>query len=390
MKNVISVSIGEAALKKGKRNFFENKLLGKIRIATKDLGNPKVYRELGKIYIEVNEDNIERIINRVKKVFGLVYLAPAYRIEKNIDDIRKMALEALEDERRNRDIKSFRIVCKRADKKFPMNSMEVSRDVGGYVLENAKDLKVDLHKPDLYIYVDIRENTYIYTEKVYGYGGLPIGTNGKGLLLLSGGIDSPVAGFMIAKRGVLIQAVHFHSYPFTSERAEEKIKDLAKIISMYTGEIKLYSINILNIQKAINKNCPEEEMTIISRRFMTRIAERIANKNYIDCLITGENLGQVASQTMKALNVTNSSVDLPILRPLVGFNKSEIIEIAEDIETFETSILPFEDCCSVFLPKHPVTSPILKNIEKSEEALNVEDLINNAIDEMKITKIGIR
>ncbi|MGO1713038.1 MAG: tRNA sulfurtransferase, partial [Senegalia sp. (in: firmicutes)] len=198
--------------------------------------------------------------------------------------------------------------CKRADKKFPMNSMEVSRDVGGYVLENAKDLKVDLHKPDLYIYVDIRENTYIYTEKVYGYGGLPIGTNGKGLLLLSGGIDSPVAGFMIAKRGVLIQAVHFHSYPFTSERAEEKIKDLAKIISMYTGEIKLYSINILNIQKAINKNCPEEEMTIISRRFMTRIAERIANKNYIDCLITGENLGQVASQTMKALNVTNSSV----------------------------------------------------------------------------------
>ncbi|MGO1369591.1 MAG: tRNA uracil 4-sulfurtransferase ThiI [Senegalia sp. (in: firmicutes)] len=390
MKNVISVSIGEAALKKGKRNFFENKLLGKIRIATKDLGNPKVYRELGKIYIEVNEDNIERIINRVKKVFGLVYLAPAYRIEKNIDDIRKMALEALEDERRNRDIKSFRIVCKRADKKFPMNSMEVSRDVGGYVLENAKDLKVDLHKPDLYIYVDIRENTYIYTEKVYGYGGLPIGTNGKGLLLLSGGIDSPVAGFMIAKRGVLIQAVHFHSYPFTSERAEEKIKDLAKIISMYTGEIKLYSINILNIQKAINKNCPEEEMTIISRRFMTRIAERIANKNYIDCLITGENLGQVASQTMKALNVTNSSVDLPILRPLVGFNKSEIIEIAEDIETFETSILPFEDCCSVFLPKHPVTSPILKNIERSEEALNVEDLINNAIDEMKITKIGIR
>lgn len=390
MKNVISVSIGEAALKKGKRNFFENKLLGKIRIATKDLGNPKVYRELGKIYIEVNEDNIERIINRVKKVFGLVYLAPAYRIEKNIDDIRKMALEALEDERRNRDIKSFRIVCKRADKKFPMNSMEVSRDVGGYVLENAKDLKVDLHKPDLYIYVDIRENTYIYTEKVYGYGGLPIGTNGKGLLLLSGGIDSPVAGFMIAKRGVLIQAVHFHSYPFTSERAEEKIKDLAKIISMYTGEIKLYSINILNIQKAINKNCPEEEMTIISRRFMTRIAERIANKNYIDCLITGENLGQVASQTMKALNVTNSSVDLPILRPLIGFNKSEIIEIAEDIETFETSILPFEDCCSVFLPKHPVTSPILKNIEKSEEALNVEDLINNAIDEMKITKIGIR
>lgn len=390
MKNVISVSIGEAALKKGKRNFFENKLLGKIRIATKDLGSPKVYRELGKIYIEVNEDNIERIINRVKKVFGLVYLAPAYRIEKNIDDIRKMALEALEDERRNRDIKSFRIVCKRADKKFPMNSMEVSRDVGGYVLENAKDLKVDLHKPDLYIYVDIRENTYIYTEKVYGYGGLPIGTNGKGLLLLSGGIDSPVAGFMIAKRGVLIQAVHFHSYPFTSERAEEKIKDLAKIISMYTGEIKLYSINILNIQKAINKNCPEEEMTIISRRFMTRIAERIANKNYIDCLITGENLGQVASQTMKALNVTNSSVDLPILRPLIGFNKSEIIEIAEDIETFETSILPFEDCCSVFLPKHPVTSPILKNIERSEEALNVEDLINNAIDEMKITKIGIR
>lgn len=389
MKNVISVSIGEAALKKGKRNFFENKLLGKIRIATKDLGSPKVYRELGKIYIEVNEDNMDKIINRVKKVFGLVHLSPAYKIEKNMESIRTIALKALEDERKNREIKSFRIVCKRADKRFPINSMEVSKDVGGYILENIEELKVDLHNPDIYIYVDIRENTYIYTEKIYGYGGLPLGTNGKGLLLLSGGIDSPVAGFMIAKRGVLIQAVHFHSYPFTSERAEEKIKDLAKIISMYTGEIKLYSVNILNIQKAINKNCPAAEMTIISRRFMTRIAEKIANKNFIDCIITGENLGQVASQTMKSLNVTNSSVDLPILRPLIGFNKSEIIEIAEDIETFETSILPFEDCCSVFLPKHPVTSPILKDIEKSEEALDVEELIENAIEEMKITKIRI-
>ncbi|NBI06806.1 tRNA uracil 4-sulfurtransferase ThiI [Senegalia massiliensis] len=389
MKNVISISVGEVALKKGKRNFFEKKLLGKIKAATRDLGSPNVYRELGKMYVEVNEDNIDKVINRVKKVFGLVHLSPAYKIEKNLDSIKVNSLKALKEAIKKRKIRTFKVDCKRADKKFPVNSMEVAREVGAYILQNTEDLKVDIHNPDIYVYVDIRQKVYIYTEKIYGYGGLPLGTNGKGLLLLSGGIDSPVAGFMIAKRGVSIEAVHYHSYPFTSERAEEKVKDLAKIISMYTGEIKLYSVNILNIQKAINKYCPPSEMTIISRRFMTKIAESIANINNIDCIITGENLGQVASQTMKSLNVTNSSVNIPILRPLIGFNKTEIIEIAKDIETFETSILPFEDCCSVFLPKHPVTSPELRDIEESEKVLDVEGLIEDAINKMKITTISI-
>ncbi|MBS4540147.1 tRNA 4-thiouridine(8) synthase ThiI [Clostridium sp. D2Q-11] len=389
MKRIISISVGEVALKKGNRNFFEKKLLSQIKIATKDLGRPNVYRERGKMYVQANEDNLDTLINRVKKVFGIVHVSPGYKVEKDIETIKDAAVKAMEEARKSREIKTFKVDCKRADKKFPMNSMEVARSVGGHILENTEGLNVDVHNPDIYIYVDIRDNAYIFSEKIKGYGGLPLGTNGKGLLLLSGGIDSPVAGFMIAKRGVSIEAVHYHSYPFTSERAEEKVKDLAKILSRYCGKIKLYSVNILNIQKEINKKCPEEEMTIISRRFMMRIAEKIAKENDIDSLITGESLGQVASQTMKGLNVTNSSVNIPVFRPLIGLDKTEITEIAQDIETFETSILPFEDCCTVFLPKHPVTRPKLEDIERSEEALNIELLINEAVEEMDILDIRI-
>ena len=223
--------------------------------------------------------------------------------------------------------------------------------------------------------------------RIKGYGGLPIGTNGKGLLLLSGGIDSPVAGFLMAKRGVEISAIHFHSYPFTSERAEEKVKTLAKILSLYTGKINMYSVNILDIQKQINQKCPEDQITILSRRFMMRIAERVAMDNEIDALITGESLGQVASQTIKSLYVTNSSVNIPIFRPLIGLDKVQIIEIAKDIETYETSILPYDDCCTLFLPKHPVTKPKLEDIEKSESNLDVEGLISHALETMKVYEI---
>lgn len=387
MDRILSISFGEVALKKGNRNYFEKKLLKQIKLATKDLGKPKVYRERGKVYVKAEDKNIEELIERVKKVFGIVNLSPGYRIEKDMDIIEKASLEAIKEAMNKREIKTFKVSAKRADKKFHINSMDIAKQVGGYILKNTDDLKVDVHNPDIYVYIDIRDKAYVFTEKIKAYGGLPIGTNGRGLLLLSGGIDSPVAGFMIAKRGVSIEAVHYHSYPFTSERAEEKVKDLAKILSRYCGKIKMYSVNLLNIQKEINKNCPEDEMTIISRRFMMRIAEKIAKENNIDSLITGESLGQVASQTMKGLNVTNSSVEIPVFRPLIGLDKSEITTIAKDIETFETSILPYEDCCTVFLPKHPVTRPKLKDIEKSEGTLDVDTLINKAIAEMEILEI---
>lgn len=387
MDKVISVSVGEVALKKLNRNYFENKLVKNIKNVIKDLGKSSTYKDQGKIFIEIDEDAIEMAMNRIKKVFGIVYVSPCFRIEKDMDEIKKWALESLKDALENEDIKTFKVRTKRADKKFYLESPEISRSVGEYLIENIEGATVDIHNPDTYVDIDIRKECYVYTRKINGYGGLPIGTNGKGLLLLSGGIDSPVAGFMMAKRGLHISGVHFHSYPFTSERAEEKVKDLAHILSRYCGNISLYSVNLLNIQKAINENCPADEMTLISRRFMMKIAERIANEKEINSLVTGESLGQVASQTIDGLNVTNSSVDLPVFRPLIGMDKVDIIEIAKDIETFETSIEPFEDCCTVFLPKHPVTRPKLKDIEESEQALEVEALIQEAIDNIEISQI---
>ncbi|WP_352418407.1 tRNA uracil 4-sulfurtransferase ThiI [Proteiniborus sp.] len=387
MDKVISVSFGEVALKGQNRYFFENKLVRNIKRITKGMGLTKVYKEQSKIYIEAEEDYHDELIKRLKRIFGIVNISSCYRIEKDIDKIKKYSLELLEKTRNIRGIKTFKIDVNRADKRFQPNSVELAKEVGAYILNNSKGFTVDVHKPDVFVYIDIRSNCYIYTDKIKAFGGLPVGTNGKGLLLLSGGIDSPVAGFLIAKRGVEISAVHFHSYPFTSERAEEKVKALAEILTRYCGKIKLFSVNLLNIQKEINEKCPEDEMTIISRRFMMRIAEKIAVREEIDALITGESLGQVASQTIKGIHVTNSSVSLPVLRPLIGMDKVEITEISKEIGTFETSILPFEDCCTVFLPKHPVTRPKLEDIEESEDSLDIEKLIEDAIDKMEIYEI---
>lgn len=387
MDKVISVSVGEVALKKLNRSYFENKLVKNIRNVIKDLGKANTYKDQGKIFIEIDEDSIEDAMNRIKKVFGIAYVSPCFRIEKDMDEIKKWAVESLKDALQDEDIKTFKVRTKRADKKFPLESPEISRAVGEYLIENIEGATVDIRNPDVYVDIDIRKECYVYSRKIKGYGGLPIGTNGEGLLLLSGGIDSPVAGFMMAKRGLHISGVHFHSYPFTSERAEEKVKDLAHILSRYCGNITLYSVNLLNIQKAINESCPADEMTLISRRFMMRIAERIANEKNIDSLVTGESLGQVASQTIGGLNVTNSSVSLPVFRPLIGMDKVDIVDIAKDIETFETSIEPFEDCCTVFLPKHPVIKPRLKDIEKSEKALDAESLMQEAIDNLEISQI---
>lgn len=384
---VLSISLGELILKGLNRKYFEDKLIKQMRRAIRDIGFEKIYKEQGKVYIEADEANFPLMINRLKKVFGLVYISPCIRVEKDIDQIYEAAIEAMKKALDKGNIKTFKVDTNRSDKKFPLKSPEVSREVGARILREFPDLTVDVHDPEVYIYVDIKQYGYIYTDRIKGYGGLPIGTNGKGLLLLSGGIDSPVAGFMMAKRGVEINCVHYHSYPFTSERAEEKVKDLAKVLSSYVGKIKLYSVNLLPIQKEINSKCPEEEMTILSRRFMMRIAEKIANENAYDALITGENLGQVASQTIDGLKVTNQSVDMPIFRPLIGFDKSDIVEKAKDIETYELSILPFEDCCTVFLPKRPVTKPKIEKILKSEEALEVDQLIENAVNNMKIYNI---
>ena len=305
-----------------------------------------------------------------------------------MESIEHAALVALGEAIEENNIKTFKVETRRVDKSFPLKSPEVSREIGAILLQNIENISVDVHNPEVYLYIDIKDRCYIYTERIKAYGGLPVGTNGKGMLLLSGGIDSPVAGFMMAKRGVSLSAVHFHSYPFTSERAEEKVKKLARIMSSYCGEIPFYSVNIFEIQKEINDKCPEKEMTVISRRFMMRIAEKIAERECIDALITGESLGQVASQTIQGIAVTNSSVNIPVLRPLIGFDKVDIIDIAREIDTYETSILPFEDCCTVFLPKHPVTKPKVEDIDNSEKNLDVEGLVKNVLDNMVYSLIS--
>ncbi|GFN34226.1 tRNA uracil 4-sulfurtransferase ThiI [Tepidimicrobium xylanilyticum] len=383
MDRVLSISFGEIALKGKNRKYFEDKLISRIKMAIKDMEYEKIYREQGKIYIETL-DNLEVMIDKLKKVFGIVYICPCLRVEKDMGKIEEAVIKAMVEKKANVTVKTFKVITNRVDKTFPIKSPEISKQMGGVVLKNIEDMQVDLHNPDTYLFIDIKQKAYIYTDRVEGYGGLPVGVNGKGLLLLSGGIDSPVAGFLMAKRGLEISGIHFHSYPFTSERAEEKVKNLAKILSTYTGRLKLYSVNILEIQKELNAKCPEDEMTILSRRFMMRIAEKVAIKENLDVLITGESLGQVASQTVQGLTVTNAAVNMPILRPLIGMDKVEIIELAKEIKTYETSILPYDDCCTLFLPKHPVTKPKLSDIGRSEENIDIDLLVNNALENMKV------
>lgn len=383
MERVLSASLGEIILKGKNRSYFEDRLMKQMRRAIKDIGFDKITHNQGKVYIEADYDKFPQIISRLEKVFGLVYISPCIKVEKDLESIKEACILAMNEKIEKDGARTFKVTTNRVDKSFEIKSPELSRIMGGEILKNVPNMKVDVHKPDSFVYIDIRESAYIYTDRYEGAKGMPAGSNGRGMLLLSGGIDSPVAGYMMAKRGIEISAVHYHSYPFTNERAEQKVKDLAKILTRYLGPIRLYSVNILNIQKEINKNCPAGEMTILSRRFMMRIAEQIAKDKNIGCLVTGENLGQVASQTLEGLTATNSSVDLPIFRPLIGFDKLDIVAIAEEIETYQTSILPFEDCCTVFLPKRPVIKPRLRDIEMSEENLDVEGLINQAIENME-------
>jgi len=387
LDKVISISLGEIVLKGLNRKYFENKLIDNIKRVLKGLGDYKIYKEQGKIYIEGLENAEQTAINRLTKIFGIIYVSPCIRTSTDLEDIKKASITLLNEKINEEGIITFKVNTTRSDKRYPLISPEVSRIVGGAILDKIDNVKVDVISPKINLYIDIKENAYVYIDKFKSRGGLPIGTNGKGLLLLSGGIDSPVAGYMMAKRGVEIDCLHFHSYPFTSQRAEEKVLKLAEELSIYTGPLKVYSINLLNIQKAINENCPEDQMTILSRRFMMRIGERIAQDNKYDCLITGENLGQVASQTIESINVIEKAVNMTILRPLIGFDKTDIVKMAIDIETYETSILPFEDCCTVFLPKHPLTRPKLKEILKAEESLEIENLIDDALKNKIVRQI---
>ena len=388
-KNILIVRCGEVALKGMNKPYFERMLVDRIKNNLKSFQGVDVKRSEGLIFVRADKElDIDAIIKEISKVFGVASISKAVEAPSDMDAIGEEAVKYMLDLIEKRGIHTFKVEGKRADKTFPVKSPEIGRIIGAKVLIGCKVLKVDVHNPDVLLHVDVRhDRSYIYEGKIPGFGGLPLGTNGKGLTLLSGGIDSPVATWMMAKRGMLIEAVHFHSYPYTSQRAQEKVEDLARIVSTYCGRFKMHVINLLPIQEAIVTNCPEEETTILVRRFMMRIAERIAKDTGCMMLITGENLGQVASQTAEALVVTDASVDLPVMRPLIAMDKVDIMAKAEEIGTFETSIQPYEDCCTVFLPKHPTTKPKLERILESESKLDVEALIEAAVQSQEIVSI---
>ena len=394
-ENIFIVRTGEVALKRGNKAYFERVLVERIRKNLKPLQAPDntidVRRQEGLIFIRSSKNvDTDQIVKRAQKVFGIQSISQAVECASNMDAIGETAVEFMLDKIEKNGIKTFKVDAKRADKNFPIKSPDIARKIGGAVLKGCKVLKVDVHNPECKLFVDLRaDRTYIYEKKISGLGGLPMGTNGKGLVLLSGGIDSPVAAWMMAKRGMAIEAMHFHSYPYTSPRAQEKVERLAGIVASYSGPMKMHVVNLLPIQEAIVSNCPENEITILVRRFMMRIAEKIAEKNNCMMLITGEDLGQVASQTADALVVTNASVNMPVMRPLIGMDKVEIMDRAKEIGTYDTSIEPYEDCCTVFLPKHPTTKPRLERILESESKLDVDALIQAAVESEEIIKIDV-
>lgn len=390
-QNILIVRCGEVALKGMNKPYFEKMLQDRIRRNLKDFKGVDVRRQEGLIFVRADKElDIDAIIKQTAKVFGVASISKAVEAESELNAIGVAAVEYMNDLIEKRGVKTFKVEGKRADKTFPVKSPEIGRIIGAKVLVGCKVLKVDVHNPDVLLHVDVRsDRTYIYEGKVAGFGGLPLGTNGKGLVLLSGGIDSPVAAWMMAKRGMMIEAMHFHSYPYTSPRAQEKVEDLARILAEYCGRFKMHVINLLPIQEAIVENCPEEETTILVRRFMMRIAERIAKDNDCMMLITGENLGQVASQTAESLVVTDASVTMPVMRPLIAMDKVDIMDKAQEIGTYETSILPYEDCCTVFLPKHPTTKPRLEKILESESKLDCEALIEAAVASQEIVNIRV-
>lgn len=378
---MVLVRYGEIILKGCNRPMFEDALIRNIKTAIADDGAVKITKAQATIYIEPLDDDsqTDSICEKLKKVFGIVSIVVAYRTEKSVD----AAAEEIKTcfARELSEAKTFKVEAKRADKKFPLKSPEICAEVGEKVLDAFPNLTVNVKEPDITLHVEMREGYgYVHIGRQKGAGGMPSGTNGKALLLLSGGIDSPVAGYMIGKRGVSLEAIHFFSYPYTSDRAKDKVMKLAKIIGTYMGGIKVHIVPFTEIQLQIRDKCPEEHLTLVMRRFMMQIAQRIAEKRHCTALVTGESIGQVASQTMSALAVTDDAVTMPVFRPLIGMDKEEIVEISRKIDTFETSILPYEDCCTVFTPKHPSTKPRLNKVVASQNLLDCERLINEAVE----------
>ncbi len=388
MKEIILIKNGELTLKGLNRSNFEDALIKNIRRRLKSLGQVDIRKAQSTIYIEPKEDNFnfEEALERVKLIFGIAAFSRACVCEKTMDDILSKSVDYLKDSLSN--VKTFKVEAKRSDKHFPLTSPEICREVGGKLLEANHHLKVDVHNPDIVVYVEIRDfYAYVRAEQIHGAGGLPVGTAGTASILISGGIDSPVAAWTMAKRGLRLNAIHFASPPYTSSRAEQKVRTLLSKVARYSGTINLAIVPFTEIQDEIAKNCPEEYFTLIMRRMMMRISEKIAKNSGSLALITGESLGQVASQTLPALVTTDYVTNMPVLRPLIGMDKEEIITISRNIDTFETSILPFEDCCTVFTPKHPKTRPTLESCEEAEKNLAVESLVEKAISEIEYTFI---
>ncbi len=390
MYQAFLVKYGEIGLKGNNRHIFENALKNRVMDSLRPLGEYVVVREQGRIFIECPEGyDYEDTVEALGRVFGVTGFCPVKVVETTEWDTVKQAVGDFVEEMYPQKDFTFKVAAKRADKQYPMTSPEICANIGEELLQRFPELTVDVHTPQEMITVEIRNRAYIYSKVLAGPGGMPVGTAGKSMLLLSGGIDSPVAGYMISKRGVALEATYFHAPPYTSDRAKEKVVDLARLVSRYSGPIRLNIVNFTDIQLAIYEKCPHEELTIIMRRYMMRIAEHFAKKSDCLSLITGESIGQVASQTMHSLVTTNAVCELPVFRPLIGFDKVEIIDIAQKIGTFETSILPYEDCCTIFVAKHPVTKPILSVIEKSEQLLAdvIDDLMKEAIETTEVIEV---
>ncbi len=380
IKEILLCKYGEIVLKGANRKYFEDMLCREMKKRARAYGNFDIYRAQSTIYIEPKDDfaDVDGMFTAAGKVFGIVAISRAAVCEKSMDDIARITKEYIPQFLDGK--RSFKVEAKRSDKSFALDSMEISREIGGVVLEACPRIKVDVHNPDVVVKVEIREyGAYVSAGQFKGAGGMPIGSNGRGLLLLSGGIDSPVAGYMMAKRGVRVDAVHFESFPYTSERAREKVLQLASILSEYSGDIYVHIVSLTHIQEELVKACNEDYFTLLLRRYMMTIAERVARDKGCTALITGESLGQVASQTMQALGVTDACVNMPVFRPCIGMDKEEIVQISRKMGAFETSIQPYEDCCTVFTPKHPKTKPELEKVLAEENKLPFDELVEEAL-----------
>ena len=388
------IKYAEIALKGKNRYLFENALVDQIRRALKNVeGDLRVRKEQGRIYVECHSDtyDYEECLQALGRVFGIVGICPVVILEDNgFEELTKDVLRYMEEAYPGCSL-TFKVNARRARKAYPLQSMEINARLGEAILDAFPGMGVDVHHPQLLLNVEVREKIYVYSQEIPGLGGMPAGCNGKAMLLLSGGIDSPVAGYMISRRGVSIEAVYFHAPPYTSERARQKVVDLAAQVSAYCGPVRLHVVNFTDIQLYIYDQCPHDELTIHMRRYMMRIAEHFAVEDGCQGLVTGESIGQVASQTMQSLTATNQVCTLPVYRPLIAFDKQDIIEVAQKIGTYETSVLPFEDCCTIFVAKHPVTKPSLKSIERSEQRLKekIDDLVAQAIETTEIVTVGM-